>query len=120
MPITAGALAQKISELQSRVTVQEKLREILKQNYMPSDSGPGELAMIRSDGFPIVRAHFELSIADIDERIDMLNAELEEWTSLIFDDSKPKVALVAPPEATPIKEKSRAPRRVSSPQPPAK
>jgi hypothetical protein len=120
-PNTAGALAEKIVELKSRITVQEKLKEILLQNYMPSDSGLGEQTMFREDGAPIGRNHLSIAIDDIDERIETLRMELHDFEEMPIAERKVVEApkLVAQQEPAPGKEKrSGNPKRIGQ-SPPA-
>lgn len=82
---TAGEIADKISELRSKVAVQETLISQLRANYMSSDAGAGELRIQRQDGAVVPDHHFQVCIKDMDTMINELRGELEEWESLTFN-----------------------------------
>lgn len=81
---TAGGVADKISELRSKVAVYETLISLIKANYLSGDAGPGELRIMRKDGATVMDDHLKLTVGDIDEKIELLKEELEEWENLTF------------------------------------
>ncbi len=104
MSYTAGQVSDKISELRGRITVFQKLREQIRNNYLPSDGGAPELKMARSDGMPVTTSHFRAVLEDLQEKVDQLNEELQQWEEMVFGPSQiaeePEVVDVEPAEDT--------------------
>lgn len=82
--ITAGEVADTISEIRSKIRVYETLCDQIKANYLPSDGGPAELRIERADGAFVTQTHMESVLGEFEERITTLQGELEEWEQLPF------------------------------------
>lgn len=116
---TAGAVADKISELRSKIAVFETLCAQIRNNYLSSDAGPGELRITRKDGATVTQGHLKVSITDFEEHITALHEELEEWEGLTFnsapelpeDTEEAEEAAVTAKAVKVAKEKKNAPAK---------
>lgn len=84
MALTAGAVADKMSELRSKIRAFEYFLEQIDANYLPSDAGAAELKLARDDGAVVVPKHWESVKLDISERVSTYQEELEQIESLVF------------------------------------
>jgi hypothetical protein len=83
--ITAGEIADTISELRSKLKVYETLGDQIRANYLPSDDGGlAELRFERDDGALVTKKHLGSILKEFDERLETLRAELSEWEGLCF------------------------------------
>lgn len=93
MAITAGNALSKISEIRSKIAIFEGLIMYLRANYVSSDAGEAEMRFTRSDYATVPEKHVEVSVHELQEQIENMQRELEEWESLELD--------VAPAEPPP-------------------
>lgn len=82
---TAAAVTDTISKLRSKIAVYKTVISQLRANYMSSDAGPGELRIQRDDGGIVVDSHLQETVEDLEERVESLAEELEEWENLTFN-----------------------------------
>lgn len=78
---TAGQLANKISELRSKIAVISAVIQYITANYMPSRDKqkiPPEMFFTREDGAAVGSNHVVLCVDDFDAQRTQLQAELEE------------------------------------------
>lgn len=80
--LTAGDIAETLSELRSKIRVFEAFCDQIKANYLPSDGGAAELRLERVDGAFVTQLHMESVLSEFEERIVALQGELEEYEQL--------------------------------------
>jgi hypothetical protein len=80
----ASDIAEKISELRSRILLRQTWVDQLRSNYMPDDAGAPEIRLRRDDGAAILKGHVEAEVEEGIERIAAMQVELEEWENLVF------------------------------------
>lgn len=98
-PKTVTALLEQISRLESRKAVYTTLISHLRICYRKSDTGPAEMKVVREDLAVVPERHIEEAIIEMEERIDTLNAELEELQNQPFGGGAPPQAEVTAPAA---------------------
>lgn len=103
-PKTILLLLEQISKLQSRKAVYSTLISHLRICYRKSDSGAAEMRVTREDLATVPERHIEETIIEIEERIDVINAELEELQNQPFGGGAPPQAEVTVPAAAPAAE----------------
>ncbi len=93
---TAGHIAEKISELRSKIAVTQGIVLHLRANFLSSnDKVPAEMYITRSDGTTVSSPHIEAAIEDYLEYMGQLTTELEHWENTQIPDlmdSKPNGA----------------------------
>jgi hypothetical protein len=111
---TVGQIADKISELKSRIAIAEGLQLYLRANYMSSDAGEPEMTFTRDDWATVPEAHIKTHLADVDEQLNEYREELEAWEnfSVPMGDEEP-----APRHVPQIKRKKRGTSRRRENQP---
>ncbi len=95
MPLTFGQIANKVSELLSKIALKENFVLHLRANYKSSDAGEAEMYVVREDHATVSEDHIDRFIEDTVDEIDQLRAELLQWQNLPIpspEDEKPKVA----------------------------
>lgn len=100
-PKTILLLLEQISKLQSRKAVYSTLISHLRICYQKSDSGAAEMRVTREDLATVPERHIEETIIEIEERIDVINAELEELQNQPFGGGAPPQAEVTVPATAP-------------------
>lgn len=85
MPISAGTIVDKISEVRSKIAVFEGLVLHLKSNYLPSDAGDPEMKFYRGDYAPVPAPHVEASIGDVEQHLLDLREQLAQWEGIIVE-----------------------------------
>ena len=85
MPISAGTVVDKISEVRSKIAVFEGLVLHLKSNYLPSDAGDPEMKFYRGDYAPVPASHVEASIGDMEQHLLDLREQLAQWEGIIIE-----------------------------------
>ena len=85
MPISAGTIVDKISEVRSKIAVFEGLVLHLKSNYLPSDAGDPEMKFYRGDYAPVPAPHVEAAIGDVEQHLLDLREQLAQWEGIIVD-----------------------------------
>lgn len=105
MPLTVGQISDKISELRSKIAIQEGVALYLEANYKSSDAGSSEMHFTRNDHARVPEAHIDRYVEDTVEVLDTLRAELLQWESMPVVDPTEK-----PPRR---KKKTRAATRSS-------
>jgi hypothetical protein len=85
MPISAGTIVDKISEVRSKIAVFEGLVLHLKSNYLPSDAGDPEMKFYRGDYAPVPAPHVEASIGDVEHHLLDLREQLAQWEGIIVE-----------------------------------
>jgi hypothetical protein len=90
MPISAGNIIDKISELRSKVAAYEGLVLHLRSNYMSIDEdGEPELRFHRGDYAPVPEQHIELVISEIEALVRELREQQVEWESITVSVGEP-------------------------------
>jgi hypothetical protein len=79
---TVGQITDKISELKSKIAIQEGVVLHLKANFMSSDAGEPEMHFTRDDYATVPEKHITTFIVEAVDEIDALKAQLEEWENL--------------------------------------
>jgi len=77
-PKTIAEVLELISKLKSRKAVYGVSISHLRAFYRKTDAGPAELVMQREDMGSVPEEHIELSLIEMEQRIDEIDAELEE------------------------------------------
>jgi DNA-binding transcriptional MerR regulator len=77
-PKTIAEVLELISKLKSRKAVYGVAISHLRAFYRKTDAGPAELVMQREDLGAVPEPHIELSIIEMEQRIDEIDAELEQ------------------------------------------
>lgn len=93
-PLTIQLLLEQISDLQSRKAVFTMLIAHLRICYCESDSGPAELRVVREDFGVVPPKHLEKAIIELEARIDVIDAELDELQNQPFGGGTPPAAEV--------------------------
>lgn len=86
MPISAGSVVDKISEVRSKIAVFEGLVLHLKSNYLTSsDSGEAEMKFYRGDYAPVPEAHVRASLVDLESLVMDLQTLLAQWEGIMIE-----------------------------------
>ena len=86
MPLTVGQISDKISELRSKIAIQEGVALYLEANFKSSDAGNSEMHFTRNDHARVPEAHIDRYIEDAAEHLSVLRAELHQWESMPVQD----------------------------------
>lgn len=97
VPKTVAELMELISELRSRKAVYATLLNHLRICYQRSDAGPAEMKMAREDLGVVPEIHIEKTVIEIEDRINIIDAQIEELQSQPFGGGTPPAAEVAQP-----------------------
>ncbi len=122
VPKTVAELMELISELRSRRSIYGALIAHLRICYQKSDAGPAEMKMTRDDLGIVSEVHLEKTIVEIENRINFIDAQIEELESQPFGGGSPPAAEVAkveanvptPAAATPAAPTAQAPGQQGS------
>lgn len=95
LPKTVAELLQLVSALRSRKAVYTTLIQHLKICYQKSDAGPAEMKITREDMAICSEQDIESTIIEVEERINFIDAQIEELQSQPFGGGAPPVAEVA-------------------------
>jgi len=82
MSLTFAQVSDKVSELRSKIAIQEMLVLHLSANYKSSDSGEAEMHVHRSDYATVPEAHIDKYIDQAVEQLEQMNLELQQWETL--------------------------------------
>ncbi len=95
MPISAGTVVDKISEVRSKIAVFEGLVLHLKSNYVASeDSGEAEMRFYRGDYAPVPEPHIETALLDIESLVLDLREQLSQWEGIMIEVDEHTATLV--------------------------
>lgn len=110
VPKTVAELLELISTLKSRKTIYQTLIVHLRISYMKSDSGPAEMRMSRDDNAFVSEKHLDQTMVELEERINYLDAQIEELQEQPVGGGAPPAAEAAvKPEVTPSVQPQPAP-----------
>lgn len=82
-------LLAQISQLVSRKAVYHTLITHLRTCYKSTDAGAAEMRVTREDFGAVPEKHIEETIIEMEERIDIINAEIEMLQNHPFDSGAP-------------------------------
>lgn len=99
---TVGQIADKISELRSKIAIHEGVLLYLESNYTSSDAGAAEMHFTRADYARVPEVHVVAYMTDVHETVQELRMELEHWENLAVPVGEPDEE-----PAAPIKKNSR-------------
>lgn len=103
-PKTVAELMELISELRSRKSVYQMLIAHIRICYQKSDSGPAEMKITREDLGIVPELHIEKTVVEIEERINFIDAQIEELQGQPVGGGTPPVAEAAPATNAPPAE----------------
>lgn len=117
VPKTVAELMELISELRSRKSVYQMFIGHVRICYQKSDSGPAEMKITREDLGIVPESHIEKTVLEIEERINFIDAQIEELQGQPIGGGTPPVAEAAPATNAPTPE--QAPATPTAPAPEA-
>lgn len=95
-PRTINALFEQVASLRSRMAVYRMLITHMRTCYKKTDAGPAEMRVVRDDGALVTERHIEQAIIEMEERIQVLEAEIDEVQEMIIEPEEPEAAEPAP------------------------
>lgn len=98
-PKNVAELLELISSLKSRKTIYQTLMTHMRVAYQKSDSGPAEMRMSRDDQAFVSEAHIEQTLVEIEERINYIDAQIEELQDQPVGGGTPPATEAAAPAA---------------------
>lgn len=115
LPKTVAELLELVSALRSRKAVYTTLISHLKICYQKSDTGPAEMKITRDDLATVSEKDIERTIIEVEERINYIDAQIEELQAQPFGPSTPPVAAIAAPVAAPAAAAAPAGKPAAAP-----
>lgn len=95
-PRTINALFEQVASSRSRMAVYRMLITHMRTCYKKTDAGPAELRVARDDGAIVTERHIEQAIIEMEERVQVLESEIDEIQEMIIEPDEPEPAPAEP------------------------